>query len=127
MRTSRRIRTQKNSVRISGTVRIWGRRASQHPMDEAGDAEPQPDGDRLSTAEVHDSVDAISDGDMARLIAAANGFSRLCGIEGDDLLQEAFTRALDGRRTCARDVPLVDFICGVMRSFVSQENEARKE
>ena len=114
-------------LQIPGAVRIRGTRASQHPMDEAGEAEPQPDGDRLSTAEIHNSVDAISDGDMARLIAAASGFSRLCGIDADDLLQEAFTRALDGRRTCARDVPLVDFICGVMRSLTSQENEARKE
>ena len=96
-------------------------------MDEAGDAEPQPDGDRLSTAEMHDSVDAVSDADMARLVMAANGFSRLCHIDADDLLQEAFARALEGRRTCERGTPLVDFICGVMRSFASQENEARKE
>jgi DNA-directed RNA polymerase specialized sigma24 family protein len=117
----------KISVRIPGGVRIWSRRASRHPMGEVGDTEPQQGGDRLSTAEIHDSTETISDADMARLIAAAAGFSRLCRIDADDLLQEAFARALEGRRTCERGTPLVDFLCGVMRSFVSQENEARKE
>ena len=65
--------------------------------------------------------------DMGRLVAAAQGFSSLCGLPWDELLQEAFTRALEGRRTCERGTPLVPFICGVMKSFASQENEARKD
>jgi DNA-directed RNA polymerase specialized sigma24 family protein len=84
-------------------------------------------GGRMTVAEVHDSIETISDPDMARLVSAARGFSRLCGLDPEDLLQEAFTRALEGRRTCERGTPLVPFICGVMRSFVSQENEARKD
>jgi DNA-directed RNA polymerase specialized sigma24 family protein len=84
-------------------------------------------GDRMTVAEVRDSIETISDPDMARLVSAARGFSRLCGIDPEDLLQEAFTRALEGRRTCEPGTPLVPFICGVMRSFVSQENEARKD
>ncbi len=88
---------------------------------------PPDDSDRLSVAEIHDSINAISDADMARLVSAAQGFSRLCGIDPEDLLQEAFTRALEGRRTCERGTALVPFICGVMKSFVSQENEARKD
>jgi DNA-directed RNA polymerase specialized sigma24 family protein len=90
-------------------------------------APPSDGGDRLSVSEVYDSVDAISEPDLARLIAAARGFSRLCGIDAEDLLQEALTRALEGRRTCERGTSLVPFICGVMKSFVSQENEARKD
>lgn len=65
--------------------------------------------------------------EFARLVSAAKGFSRLCGIGWEDLLQEAFTRALEGRRTCERGTALVPFICGVIKSFVSQENEARKD
>jgi DNA-directed RNA polymerase specialized sigma24 family protein len=84
-------------------------------------------GDRMTVAEVRDSIETISDPDMARLVSAARGFSRLCGIDPEDLLQEAFTRTLEGRRTCEPGTPLVPFICGVMRSFVSQENEARKD
>jgi DNA-directed RNA polymerase specialized sigma24 family protein len=92
-----------------------------------GDETGIPAGDRLTVAEVHDSIEALSEADMARLIAAAKGFSRLCGIEAQDLLQEAFTRALEGRRTCKRGAALVPFLCGVMKSFVSQENEAGKD
>jgi hypothetical protein len=85
------------------------------------------DSDSLSAAEVHDSIKTVSDADTARLVAAAQGFSSLCGIPWQELLQEPYTRALEGRRTCKRGTPLVPFICGVMRSFVSEENEARKQ
>ena len=88
---------------------------------------PTEEGDRLSAAEISNSINTTTDEDMGRLILAAQGFSRMCGIEWKDLLQEAFTRALEGRRTCERSTPLVPFICGVMKSFVSQENEARKD
>ena len=44
----------------------------------------------------------------------------------DDLIQESYTRALEGRRTCGRTVGLVPFLCGVMKSIASQETEARK-
>jgi hypothetical protein len=96
-------------------------------MQVEGQTTGEPDGDRLTVAEVHDSVNAISDADMGRLVDAAQGFSRLCGIPWRELIQEAFTRALEGRRTCERGTPLVPFICGVMQSFASQENEARKD
>jgi len=82
--------------------------------------------DRMTVAEIHDSIEAISEADMGRLVSAARGFHRLSGIEAGDLLQEAFTRALEGRRTCERGTALIPFLCGVMKSFVSQENEARK-
>jgi DNA-directed RNA polymerase specialized sigma24 family protein len=94
---------------------------------EGDETDPPLDNDRLSVAEVRVLVDAVSDVDMARMLAAARAFSRLCGVEPKDLLQEAFTRGLEGSRTCGRGTALVPFICGVMKSFVSQENEARKE
>ncbi len=92
-----------------------------------GDETGIPAGDRLTVAEIHDSIEALSEADIARLMAAARGFTRLCGIDADDLLQEACRRALEGRRTCNRGTALVPFLCGVMKSFMSQENEARKE
>lgn len=92
--------------------------------DETG---PPDDGDRLTAAEVHTLIEAVSDAEMARLVSAAKGFSGLCGIWWKDLLQEAFTRALEGRRTCEHGTALVPFICGIMKSFASQENEARKD
>jgi DNA-directed RNA polymerase specialized sigma24 family protein len=92
-----------------------------------GDDAGIPAGDRLTVAEMHDSIETISEADTARLETAAQGFSRIRGVEADDLLQEAITRTLEGERTCKRGVPLVSFICGVMKSLVSEEIEARKK
>jgi DNA-directed RNA polymerase specialized sigma24 family protein len=96
-------------------------------MQAEGDETVSEDGDRLTVAEVRELVSDLSKADWARLVRAAQGFSRLCGMDANDLLQEAFTRVLEGRRTCERGTALVPFLCGVMKSFVSQENEARKE
>jgi DNA-directed RNA polymerase specialized sigma24 family protein len=97
-------------------------------MRDKGDDKGLPDdGDRFTVAEMHDSIEALSDADVAKLVAASRAFCRLCGITPDDLLQEAYTRALEGRRTCHRGTGIVEFLCGVMKSLASQENEARKE
>ena len=95
--------------------------------DEGHDTGLPDDGDRFTVAEIHNSIEALSDPDFARLKSASRAFSRLCGIPADDLLQEAYTRALEGRRTCRRGTGTVEFLCGVMKSLASQENEARAE
>lgn len=95
-------------------------------MRREGDQPEGQVGDRITVAEIHDSIAALSEADTARLVTAAQAFSRLCGLEAEDLLQEALTRALEGTRTCERGTSFVPFICGVMKSFVSQENKARK-
>ncbi len=91
-----------------------------------GDEAEISDGDRVPVAEIRDSVDSLRKPDLGRLDLAAQGFSRLCGLDAKDLLQEALTRALEGRRTCKRGTPFIPFICGVMESLASQEIEARK-
>ena len=92
-----------------------------------GDQAEIPDGDRVPVAEIRDSVDSLTKPDLARLDLAAQGFSSLCSLDPEDLLQEALTRALEGRRTCKRGTPFVPFICGVMKSLASEEIEARKD
>jgi DNA-directed RNA polymerase specialized sigma24 family protein len=84
------------------------------------------DGERFTVAEIHVAIETLSDGDVARLVSGAKAFSRLCRIPAEDLLQEAYTRAMDGSRTCCRATGIVGFLCGVMKSLASQENEARK-
>jgi DNA-directed RNA polymerase specialized sigma24 family protein len=95
--------------------------------DEGGEGELQRDGDRFTVAEIHDLIDALTDADVARLVAASRSFCRFCGIPAEDLLQEAYKRALDGTRTCRRGVGTVPFLCGVMKSLLSQEIKARKD
>lgn len=91
-----------------------------------GDEAEIPDGDRIPVTEIRDSLDSLTKADLARLDLAARGFSSLCGLDADDLLHEALSRALEGRRTCKRGTPIIPFICGVMESLASQEIEARK-
>jgi DNA-directed RNA polymerase specialized sigma24 family protein len=93
---------------------------------EADQESPAHDGERFTVAEIHLAIETLSDGDVARLVSGAKVFSRLCRIPADDLLQEAYARALDGSRTCGRTEGLVGFLCGVMKSLASQETEARK-
>jgi DNA-directed RNA polymerase specialized sigma24 family protein len=61
----------------------------------------------------------VSAMDLLRLKAIARLHARGLPPEVDwsDLLQEAFTRLLDGSRKCPEDVPIVVFLAGVMRSI----------
>jgi hypothetical protein len=48
--------------------------------DDKGDDKGLPDdGDRFTVAEMHDSIEALSDADVAKLVAASRAFCRLCG------------------------------------------------
>jgi hypothetical protein len=94
--------------------------------DEGSEKEPPDGGDRFTVAEISNSIDRLTDPDMARLVAASQLFSSFCGIDAEDLLQESFKRSLDGARTCGRGTNIVAFLCGVMQSLASQESEARK-
>lgn len=61
----------------------------------------------------------VSKMDLLRLKAIARLHARSLPPEIDwsDLLQEAFTRLLEGSRKCPEDVPVVVFLAGVMRSI----------
>jgi hypothetical protein len=83
-------------------------------------------GPRFTVDELRSAIARLSAADLGRLKQAAKVFSGISGIMEDDLIQESYTRALEGRRTCGRTVDLVPFLCGVMKSIASQETEARK-
>lgn len=57
--------------------------------------------------------------DLLRLKSVARLYARGLPPEigWSDLLQEAFTRVLDGSRTCPEGLPMVPFLAGVMRSI----------
>jgi DNA-directed RNA polymerase specialized sigma24 family protein len=57
--------------------------------------------------------------DLLRLKAVARLYARGLPPEvgWSDLLQEAFTRVLDGSRTCPEGLPMLPFLAGVMRSI----------
>lgn len=67
---------------------------------------------------------ALPNADRQRLIASSGYLARDRHILAADLRQEAFVRALDGRRKCQRGWNVTDFLVGIMRSLISAECEA---
>jgi len=76
--------------------------------------------------EVKRSISALTAVDWLRLHKVARALCRDAAFQADDLLQEAFQRALDGTRQCARTLDIIPFLAGVMRSIASDWRKARK-
>lgn len=77
----------------------------------------------LTPGEFACAIRDLSDADWIRLRQVATIYARNPVIEPDDLLQEAFHRALDGRRKCPVRVDLVRFLAEAMRSIADGELE----
>ncbi len=75
-------------------------------------------------AEIGVMLGALPNADRQRLIASSGYLARDRHILAADLRQEAFVRALDGRRKCQRGWNVTDFLVGIMRSLISAECEA---
>ena len=78
--------------------------------------------------EIACAIQDLSDADWTRLRKVAAVYARNRPVEPDDLLQEAFHRALDGRRNCPVQVDPVKFLAEAMRSITDgelQKSEAR--
>jgi DNA-directed RNA polymerase specialized sigma24 family protein len=86
--------------------------------------EPAPS---RTQAEIAEIVDGLTAADWARLRKAAAYFSNSRPIEPDDLLQEAFRRALEGGRTCPTGVDFIRFMIQAMRSIAHGEMEKARE
>lgn len=82
--------------------------------------------DRYSPDEINVALAGLSQAEMGRLIEMSAVLAKRCRLSGDDLLHEAFCRALEGRRRCGRGTSIVGFLWGVMRSLASEEIEAIK-
>ena len=72
-----------------------------------------------SREEIIDEIRSLRPADWARLKLISNRYSRAI-IPAEDLLQEAFARALDERK-CPRQVDIVRFLAEVMRSIAHDE------
>jgi DNA-directed RNA polymerase specialized sigma24 family protein len=79
----------------------------------------EPDCVVLSEDEVVEAIRTLSAARWNRLRRVAKVFCRGRPIEPDDLLQEALARAIDGSRNCPRNIDIVRFLTGAMRSIAS--------
>lgn len=87
---------------------------------------PKRDTDALTPQEVTRVIQALPEAGWLRLHKVAQALCRHTGFDPEDLLQEAFQRALDGSRRCPRDVDVVRFLAGAMRSIASDWTKARR-
>lgn len=77
----------------------------------------------LSCAEIADAIRALTQADLVRLRRVAQRYAWGRPIEPEDLLQqEAFARALDGRK-CPTHIGVVKFLAESMRSIAHGESE----
>ena len=77
----------------------------------------------LTPQELEAAIQSLSKVDMARLHRAARMFSQLLLWEPEDLLQEAFLRALRHSRRCPRDLEVVHFLIKTMKGIASDEKK----
>ena len=84
------------------------------------------DASALTHLEIRRAIDALPEADWLRLHKVARALCRNGGFDPNDLLQEAFHRALNGGRQCPRDVDVTRFLAGVMRSIASDWSKARR-
>jgi len=70
-----------------------------------------------SSDEIAVAIHAFTDAQWIRLRKVAAKYAWLCPFEADDLLQEAFCRALAGDRRCPSHVDPVRFLAEVTRSI----------
>lgn len=77
--------------------------------------------------EIAEAIGAFTPAHWARLRLVAKKFAWRCVADADDLLQEAFVRALEGERKCPSDVEVVKFLAEAMRSIADGETEKIKK
>lgn len=73
--------------------------------------------------EIADAIRALTPAHSARLRLVAKKYACRCPFGPDDLLQEGFLRALEGRRRCPAHVDVVKFLAEAMRSIADGEAE----
>lgn len=74
----------------------------------------------FSEEETRQALSELSDADMLRLGKISSRFSR-GRIDPDDLLQRAFVTVLSGSRKWPRDIDLMCFMVGTIRSLASSQ------
>jgi len=82
------------------------------------------DSDYLSGEELETAILGLSDADVVRLKKCAHKYIGGHDMDVEDLVNEAILRTLSGKRkTCPRNLPIVQFLAGAMRSIASGERE----
>ena len=75
---------------------------------------------------MRDAIEALSMEEHSKLRNSARFHAASCSVAPEDLLQEAVTKALDGKRRCPADTNIAVFLSNVMRSLASNWRRGRQ-
>lgn len=81
----------------------------------------------LSPAEVSRALRDLSAEEKTMLVKIARAYAGKTSYSHEDLIQEALTRVLEGKRTWPRKLPVAVFLRGVMRSIASDWIAERRD
>ena len=95
-------------------------------MSSGGGSMSDGEEERYSADQICELIEAMGDADLDAVKKASWHFAGRTGMEPEDLQQEAFMRAIDSR-TCKVGIDIAAFICGIMKSIVSDGPRARKK
>ena len=71
----------------------------------------------LSRAEIDNAIKLLTAAEKTKIVKIAVQYAKMTPYEAKDLHQEAWLRAMDGRRKWPRGLPATTFFRGVMRSI----------
>lgn len=80
-------------------------------------------GSTLDLAEARQAIDRLTSADLLRLRKAGRQYAFAAGCDVDDLLSEAVCQTIEGIRNCPRDMAMLPFLIGVMRSRASARQQ----
>ena len=80
--------------------------------------------DVLPLGDLRQVLESLTTADLLRLKKAARLFGGLMGMDADDLVQQAVLRAWEDGRHCRRDMKVVAFLIGTMRSIASARRKS---
>jgi len=80
-------------------------------------------GSTLDLVEARQAIDRLTSADLLRLRKAGRQYAFATGCEADDLLDEAVCQTIEGVRNCPREMAMVPFLIGVMRSRASARQQ----
>ncbi len=69
-----------------------------------------------SLDEIRQIFALLTDAQKTRLMKIAKIYAKRTTYEDEDLINEAWTRVMEGKRKWPKDVDVIPFMCGVMRS-----------
>ena len=80
-------------------------------------------GPTLDLAEARQAIERLTSADLLRLRKAGRQYAFAAGCEADDLLSEAVCQTIEGVRNCPREMAMLPFLIGVMRSRASARQQ----